>query len=415
MAHYRYLFGHYQDAMVEVEIPMFGVYITDRLNAVGYMQASFQLDQTGKDNQVLIDSTTPGKCFIVVMRDDKAVWGGFITSRTYQAQSKSFQIYAKTFEGYIDLRLMPVALVTDGSVLPSSSQHVASDLDQAYLFFSLMYFFLRNNGENNYGVDAGPLFPLYLEPFLGATDLEVSAWLTSATGVTKSFSVARYEYKTVRQVMDELANADDGFDWKIVPKLVVGYESTDPDEDFTGPVTAIQVHKFLQFGYPYFGYGMSHDGIIFEYPGSILNYYRTDNLAGTGTTTVGMGAGSGESMLIKEVGRPDLVTADGGFYPIDVTVPLKHITEQSNLNSRTMQEASKRKPPKYQYAVNIRPDIGPDFNTYELGSPVTLKITDALHPNGTSVPVRINEYTLRPPSEESGAEEISFGFAGDFE
>ena len=417
MAHYRYLFGSWQTAMVDVEIPLYGVYITDRLNDVGYMQGSFNMDQTGKDNAVMLAATTPGKSFLVVLRDNVPIWGGYVTSRTYQSQSKSCQLYARAYEGYLDEVILPRPDPFDGI----NAVYDWGEEDQKVHFYLIM------GQEGGFWFDetsAGPLFPMQFEegflieegdPEFDSLTPDEQFWDMRFTGVTRDLVVPRYDYKTCKSVIDSMANGLDGFDWRIVPRLVIDDNALSDIGQYIIPPNSIQVLKIVRFGYPYLNFGQDYGGLIFEYPGNILNYYRTDNLAGAGTTIIGVGGGQGEEMLRREVTFPELVNHAGGFFPRDVVVPMKDIEDQNILNARTEQEAMKRRPPKLQYKVTVRPDMLENFDTNLIGSPATLIVKDPMHPVGASVQVRINEYALSPPSAESGAEEIALGFVGDVE
>lgn len=420
---YRYLFGNWQTARVDAEISLYGVYIVGKLNDIGYMQGSFQLDQedkTNKDNQLLTDVTEPYRNFIVVLRDEVPIWGGYITSRTYQSQSKSIQLYAKAYEGYFDDRIIPKSELDNTAT-------IYEDFDQgtAFYFGTASFRFDRTH--------AGPLFPLSFNPEdsnvpFGEEVIEGIPYSGPITGVLKDWIVYRTDYKTYRQMVDELANSDDGFDWRIVPRLEVGQSviqsgsGLPPQDPVPGPLPgptydpapAIEVHKYVLFGYPSLSTGDDGSATVFEYPGNILNYWRTDNLAGAGTNILGIGSGQGVDMFVSENIDLSLVDIRGGYFPKDVVVPMKQISDQVILDARTAQEAVKRRPPKVTYKVDVRPDSSPEFGTWDLGSAATLIIQDAMHPNGVSVPVLVNEYALRPGSSEGGAEEISVGFAGAF-
>lgn len=422
---YRFLFGNWQTARVDIEIPLYGVYIVGKLNDVGYMQGSFQLDQegkSGKSNAELIEATVPFRNFIVIVRNGQPVWGGYITSRTYQAQSKSLQIYAKAYEGYYDERIVPKYELGSGGL-------DFFEVDQGMIFYFGTSSFHQINATH-----AGPLYPLFFIPEnsnvpFGPELIPSIPYSGPITGVNKTYQVLRRDYTTYRQMVDSIANSDDGFDWRIVPRFVIGQSvilggtGGFPDSPtyvpLPGspyePLPAVEVHKFVLFGYPTLSAGLSGDSTIFEYPGNILNYYRTDNLSGAGTGIIGIGAGQGFDMLVSEILNTDLIDVRGGFIPRDVVIPLKHIEDQGILDARVAQENIKRKPPKVTYKVDVRPELTPEFGTYDLGSAATLIIRDPMHPEGIRVPVTINEYTLRPASSEGGAEEISLGFVGDFE
>lgn len=380
MAVYRYLFGSTRDGRVTAEIPVYGGYITDVLNDVGYMQGSFNLDQTGKSNEEMVTATIPGASWTAVFRDDMLFWAGFITSRTYQSQSKSIQYYAKTFEGYLEMRLV-------------CSFTIFNDT------------FVRTN------VDQGEIFYNLLQRLGSAADININVWDAGGnnplpgpvTGVLKTVDIKSRDFKTYRNVIDEMANSDDGFDWRFRPRFRV-----DPIVGGSQPLELESLDVI--FGYPSLGLISGASSKVFEYPGNILNYYRTDNLSGAGTNIYGQGAGSGDDMLVSTA----TTGASNLFFTIHRPVPLKHLTTQAALDARTAQEAVKRKPPRTQYKVTLRPDRTPVLGTWELGDAVQLLIEDAMHPSGVNVPARISAYTLTPSSDEN-PEEVSLEFVGDFE
>lgn len=376
MATYRYVFGDITTGRILTEIPVYGGYITDKLNDVGYMQGSFNLDETGLDNDLLVQSTIPGACWNGVYRDDVLVWAGFITSRTYQAQSKSIQFYSKTLEGQLDL-----LLVCPSRFFSTTFQKIS--IDQGQIFFDLLE-------------RLDKVAPALIEWNIASSD----PTLGPTTGVLKTIDIDYYDFKTYRDVVDELANGDDGFDWRIRPII----EPNPSDGEIR------LRHAEILFGYPSFGLTTEPSSLIFEFPGNVLNYYRTDNLSGAGTLIYGLGDGQGQDMLISEVSAG----APSSFLTIHKTVPLKSITDQAILTSRTAQEATKRKPPRTQYKVTLRADAEPNFGSWNLGDPVELIIQDSMHPLGIDVPARISEYALTPSSGEN-PEEVSIVFVGDFE
>lgn len=378
MATYKYLFGPTKTGRITAEIPCYGGYITDKLNDVGYMQGSFQLDQTGKTNDELVSSTIPGASWVAVLRNEVLIWAGFLTSRTYQAQSKSIQFYAKTLEGHLENRLV----TSTGFV---GETFVNTNIDQGQIFWNLLQ-------------RLATVPPCLIDIY----DLQGQNVLPApVTGILKTVNLGPKAFKTYRDVVDELANTDDGFDWRFRPILEL--DPYNPQQ--------LQLRRVVvEFGYPNLGIIPGTSSKVFEYPGNILNYYRTDNLSGAGTFIYGLGAGSGDDMLVYGI------TSGAGstFFSKTEVVPLKHITTQAILEARVRQEATKRKPPRTQYKVTLRPEKDPVFGTWSIGETVQLIIKDAMHPFGFSKAVRISEYALTPSSEES-PEEVNISFVGDFE
>src|SRR6185503_2011091 len=98
MTDYRYIFGSLRDERIVAEIPLFGTYMDLEMNVGGRLDGSFQLDQTGIDNDTLLSATIPGKTFVCCERNGIPIWIGYVWSRTYQSQSKSIQLFAESFE-----------------------------------------------------------------------------------------------------------------------------------------------------------------------------------------------------------------------------------------------------------------------------------------------------------------------------
>lgn len=382
MASYRYLFGpaaqvtgvgnRLVPGTFGVEIPVFGAYITDRLNDVGYMQGTFQLDQTGKSNDDLTAFTVPGTSFLCVLRDEQLIWTGVITSRTYQAQSKTLQFFAKTLESHLDNRLVVQPQ------FPFGVSFVRTDVDQGTIFWDLMAL-----------LDTA--YPAFLMVYDNGT-VEVPA---PVTGVLKSINIKATDFKTIREAVNEIADGSDGFDWRFKPRL----------EIIDGRPRILQAE--VEFGYPTLDRVANPAGLVFEFPGNILNYYRTDNLAGAGTRLFVLGAGQGESMIFSVV---DPVSGYGNF-PVHQVVPLKDVTTQALLDARAAQEAIRRKPPRTQYKIGVRPGLQPIFGQWQLGDSCTIRIDDAMHPGGVDTVARITGYELKPSSAEN-AEEVFVEFEG---
>src|SRR5258706_3304917 len=106
MTDYRYIFGTLRTEQVIEEISCYGVIMNMTINVGGDFQGTFQLDQTGKNNDALISATVPGRTWVAVERNGIPIWHGFIWSRVYSAQSKSVQLFAQSFENYPKKRLI---------------------------------------------------------------------------------------------------------------------------------------------------------------------------------------------------------------------------------------------------------------------------------------------------------------------
>jgi hypothetical protein len=357
---YRYIFGSLRTERIIAEIPLFGTYMDLELNVGGRFDGSFQLDQTGKRNQDLVDATIPGKCFVIVERNGVPIWGGFVWSRTYQSQAKSLQLYCQHFMQYPTYQLIRSDFFRFGS-------------DQQQVFLDLWAHMQAVPGRN----------------------ININQPAVAPTmALQKLVDVRASDFKYYGEIMSTLADANDGFDWLIdINAYNDGYIKT------------------LRTGYPSLG-SLDPSRMIFEYPGSILNYYATEAMTDAGTNVFTVGSGEGDAMPFHEEVAQDLL--DTGFARWDVLAPRKEIESQTDLDVIGVQEGLVRRPPKLVFKPELKADVVPEFGSFGLGDAATLRIRDARFPSGKSFATRLVKWTLQPQSTDN-TDEYNLIFAGDEE
>jgi hypothetical protein len=357
---YRYIFGSLRTEQIIAEIPLFGTYMDLELNVGGRLDGSFQLDMTGIDDQILLDATIPGRCFVVCERNGIPIWGGFVWSRTYQSQSKSVQLFAQSFEVFPTHQLM-------------RSQFDRTNIEQLQIFKDLW-----NDMQAVSGRNMGVNIPSAVPP----------------TVVTKTVSVAPTDFHYYNEIMAGLTNADDGFDWTIdISKIGDRYVKT------------------LRYGYPELG-SVDPSLLTFEYPGNVLNFYATESMSTSGTNVFSLGAGEGTSMIYTEVINQDLI--DSGWPRWDITAAYKHIDKQAIINSFGKQEAEIRRPPMLLLKPTLKANLLPEFGSFGLGDACNLVVKDPRFPTGLTFSSRIIKWTLQPQSS-TNSDEFSLVFDGDEE
>lgn len=322
MARCTYLFGDVLTGRIIEEISLQGVSMIREFGG-GDLRAAFQLDQTGKNNRDLLAATEAGRCYVVAEREGTPVWGGIVWSRTYQSQAKIFQIYCIAYEKYPYYRLI-------------RSNFIDTTTEQRNIFRSLWSAMMADS--NSLQVDIPSSFP---------------------NAVIKSLDIRTHEFKTYGEAMDSIANGDNGFDWTIDINRVGGVYT-----------------KTLRIGYPTLG---ATSPVIIDYPGSMLNYWQNDTMAGRGTHIFGLGSGEGSTMLVQSVTHSDLLAAN--FPRYDVEIPLKSVTSSSILSSLTTQAAIIRKPGVPGMTIEIKGDLDPVFGSYGLGDAIRIYFNDPRHPD----------------------------------
>jgi hypothetical protein len=351
----QYIFGDAITGRVIDEIPLTGVTVGEGLDG-GELQGTFGLNMTGRNNSDLYGATQPGKCFVVAERNGTPFWGGMIWSRTYQSQAESVQLFAKTFGEY------PSKRVIDHDLTYTS-------MDPRNIFRALW---------------------LDMQSYPYTINIDIPATVTPTS--TMDYTVAGSELKRYRACMDELSQSDNGFEWRVAWTRING-----------------NYIRTLQIGTPYLGQGIN--GVtnpVFEYPGNILNFWRNDTIAQSGTNIYGVGAGEGSSMLLSKFVHADLLAY--GWPRLDTQTSRKDLSSQSLLNSYTSKQADILKAPSGIYTVQLKADRDPAFGEWSIGDYCTLNLTSGMGKIRYSP--RIIDYSYTPP-ESDNAEEVSLTFEGD--
>lgn len=353
----RYLFGNLTTREITAEIALTSVQMDRKLNDIGNFRAGFKLDQSGLDNNDVLNATTPGAAFVIMERGDTPIWEGIVWTRVYQSQAKDVEITARTYEAYAEKQLIETDFIRD-------------NFEQRNIFADL-WEDMQSSPYRDLSIELPAVFP---------------------TVISKSLTVLATEGKNYLQTMSSISDGVDGFDWTIdFYKLNDTYR------------------RRLLIGYPQLG-TIDGAGLSFDYPGAITNYYRTESMSNGGTNLFVFGAGEGSSMIIGTNVQQAML--DGGFKRYDVTVSRKDVTDQSLMNSIASQLGEKRKPPLSVIKVFLKGDITPEFGSYGLGDTATLSIIDPRHPDGISVSARIVAFSYKPASDNT-VEEVELIFEGD--
>lgn len=353
----RYFFGNLRTGTVVDEFSLRGVTMDTKLNDWGNLNATASLDQSGKDNIDIVNATQPGKNFIVVERNGVPIWDGIIWTRTWSTQSKTLQISARGLETYFE----KVLITQDLSWEDYEQRNIMRELVNT----------MQSNENTNLGLTVPGSFP---------------------TIVTRDLTVLASEYKNYASVISSIADGVDGFDWTV---------STSKNTDGT-------YLRSLRIGYPVLG--SITDGLTFDFPGGVTNYYETESMTDAGTRIYVLGSGEGSDMLTASYENTFMTTND--WLRFDTIFSRKDVTDQNVLNSIASQQGMLRRAPAAFFKVNIMGDRAPVFGSYGLGDQASVYIIDARHPEGILIQPRIVAMSYRPPSDD-GVEEAQLVFEGD--
>lgn len=358
MSDYTYIFGSLLTEAVIAEIPCYGVIMDMEMNKGGTFQGTYQLDMTGQDNDTLISASIPGKTWVAVERNGVCVWHGFIWSRVYSAQSKSLQLYAMSFDQYPRKRMVR----DDFSISATEQRNI----------FRTLWNTMQSVTNGNMNINIPGSF---------------------SDAVLKDLEVLFTDAKYYSEIMSEIADGSNGFDW---------YVAVTKDGSL--------YRKDLLIGYPTLGVGESAGMVTFEYPGNITQYYMTEAMADAGTNIFIFGAGEGSEMVTGDFTHDDMFPQ--GWPRWDVDVVRKDIDNLDALLTLEDIEGNNRRPPMSIFKITVLGDGPAEFGSYSLGDACKIIITDPRNPNTFDEVRRLLKWELRPQSSDS-IEEASLVFEGD--
>lgn len=357
MADMHYVFGDVLSGKIIMEYDCQGVYVSASLETNDW-RGTVHLDRTGVDNEITLSGTIPGRCFVVMYRNDRIVGDFIITSRTYQSQAKSMQLYGKGWKSY------PYMRIIDQDLKYTNQDQIAVFLD--------LYTRLQ----------ADPNAPKVILPAY------------TASGINLNLEVKASEIKKYGEIIDNFANGDTGFDWDVA----------------TAEASGVYTRQ-LVYGYPTLGSKADPSMLIFEYPGAITNYWESESVGSRGGTHLFVaGGGEGDSTIQATVVHSDIINL--GYPRFDVESSHKDITDMNQLVSIAVQEAQIRKPPVAVITAEVKGDLVPEFGSYALGDSCRLIINDPRHPETLDKQTRVLAYEYYPPASDN-VEQVRFKFEGD--
>lgn len=360
MTEYRYIFGTLISEAVIEEIPLFGVIMNMAINQGGDFQGTFQLDQTGKNNDDLLAACVPGRTWVACERNGQCIWHGYIWSRVYSAQSKTVQLFAQSFDKYPNKRICHENL----SYTAVDSRNIFNDL----------WFHMQSVSGGTVNVNLPGL-----KPTVFPVDLSVLAT----------------DFKMFDNLMSQLSDGANGFDW---------YIQCTKD--------GIRYRKDLLIGNPTLGVGVNDGMTVFEYPGNITQYYLTEQMTDAGTDVYVLGAGEGSDMIVGSAFDTGPVAA--GVSPRwEIIVNRKDVNSQVLATNLANQELDVRRAPMPVLKIYVKGNLAPEFGSYNLGDTCHIRIKDARWPGvGFDSYKRLLKWELTPQSSSS-VEEAQLVFEGD--
>lgn len=331
------------------KLPLTDVQFNKPLVGGGTLQAKLPLNAKATDR---LDAVERNRRLILVERDSLPVWLGWVWTTSWSSTDRKLSVGAAEYNSYFKRRFVTEPLSYEGEDVFD----IVADL--------ITYAQTKPSG------DVGVIIPS-----------------ASPSGVLTDLVINPTEQRSVEDVIAELSNRADGFDY--------AYEYS----KLPSGLMEVELRRY----YPFKGLSVEDTPHVFQFPGNIISYEWPEDGTLTGNSVIGVGGddGAGGKLLAVQtdadqlsLGYP-LLESPASFDTTDPAVLEDEVTEELRLHRDGVSTPS----------LVVRGDKRPFFGEYAAGDWVVVYIKDTRWPGGKEMTARIVDIPVTPASN-SKAEEI---------
>jgi hypothetical protein len=352
---YRLLFADLvTDQLLDV-LPVQGLGFDDYIGKTGALSGKIPVPDPGMAARVRA-AVVPGRTAVWVERGADIWWGGIVWTMTPSVDDRgavSVDIQAATFDSYLDRRVV-------------FTNQTFTQVDQLEIARGLVtYAASLDKGDLGIQMD------------------------TQLSGVLRDRTYLASEVPRVRELLDDLAAVDNGFEWRV--------------QVYRDPAAGKRV-KRLQLGYPKIQVGAQP--VMFTYPGNVLSYsIPTD---ATGMANVWQSRGATVDNTVDATGGPLLSSAwlytdrlAAGWPRLDGTSDYNTVSVKTTLDNHAKADLARARNATTIPSVRVRLDgeITPSL----IGARARLRIRDVWYADGLDATYRVVGLKVDPA--ERGREE----------
>lgn len=332
MAKYQYIFEDTLTQQKLGKIPLYGVNMSNFLNTAsqanryGQFTGTFRADLPDYTVQELLLCTIPGRTNVWVERDGVLIWGGILTTRTYQSQALAYELQAQTFDGYAEgLYIQQDQSYTDDPV------NIICDL----------WNYWQTVPDSNIHLQ----IPSNITPYTSITQTVTGSQFTATSDVFSTCIQAGAEYRI------DISYDVNG---KRTAKLVLGRWDQPQASNAT------------------IGTPVAQDNSSLRYPGEISSYYYSESGTSAGTIGLAIGSASGSTTITSVKQNDQYIGAGWPLYGQKFN--WSNITDQATLDAILSEYLNLVAPP---YATPTFTQNSADgFGTFALGDYIYIVLND---------------------------------------
>jgi len=336
---------------------------TDVLNAAGDFSATLELDGQAKTattsrRTTVADSTRRGRSVIVAERDGVPCFSGIVWRRQYDTSSRTLSVAGRGLASYFDHYSQTTALTY-------------AAVDQFAILQALVDF-VQNQAGANVGI-------------------EIPA---ATSGVPRDRTYEPFSGKYIGELMRELSNVTNGFDYDIRTEYDAG-----------------AVVRRLRRFYPRRGRTFDATGLRFRSPGNAVLFDVSEDASDMATVVTALGAGDGTDMLTTTAANTELVNA--GWPAYSVTRAYKDVSVLATLAQYAGADVARLSGVDDEsFSLQVDPTFsGQPWGSWDLGDDCQLIVDDdPLFPagdDGSPGLVRERRVTAHRWSVQGSAEQLT--------
>jgi hypothetical protein len=336
------------DRLLDV-LPIGDVSVDDFIGKAGSLAGTVPIPNRAMAERVR-PILQPGRTALWVERDGAVWWGGILWTATPAADERgrvTVAVQGGTFDSYLDHRTLFESVEARG-------------VDQFDLARDLVEYAQSLDG-GDIGIEYG----------------------TATSGVTRTRRYDRHDQPRIRELLDELAETDNGFEWRIR-----AHRDTESGRRV----------KLLELGHPVIRRGGVD--LVLTHPGDILTYTMPTD--GTARATVWQSRGATVNTNAAAESRPllsrlfvDSEALADGWPRLDGTSDYTSTENPEALDQHARADFTAARRPRAIPELTIRLDqrITPDL----IGRTVRVRIRDLWHANGHDARYRVVGINVSPP------------------
>jgi hypothetical protein len=354
---YTYLIADLRTGAILDELPLSGVQFDKKLNDAGTLRGQLRVDDPEiriREPRLLAE---PGRTALYVDRGGDLVWGGIVWTSRYSSAGGVLELTAADFLSYFDHRLV---------------------LDPADLSRPVSF-----TGTDQLAVARGLLAQAQTPE---AGDLGVVVTGPGSSGVLRTVSYASADLKSVAEVLRDLADTDDGFDFAF-----------DVRYDESG-----QPERLLRLGYPRLG-SAGAGAYVWEHGANLVDFVWPSDAASMATRVLGMGNADAGGVPVV---RSDPGATAGGWPLLEAAAAPVDTTDAAMLAAHVAGELAARRRPVVLPELTVRADLDPVVGSYSVGDDARIVVADPFFAGDQlDVTVRLLGLSVTP-GDDAGQEEV---------